>query len=75
MLISLYLIVIFDTEVLKVSGILMPLEQFDTSLKKINLPRQGLSHQLSVIIVLVKVRHCSHIQESYYNFITITILE
>ena len=31
MLISLYLIVIFDTEVLKVSGILMPLEQFDTS--------------------------------------------
>ena len=34
MLISLYLIVIFDTEVLKVSGILMPLEQFDTSSEK-----------------------------------------
>ena len=34
MLISLDLIVIFDTKVLKVSGILMPLEQFDTSSEK-----------------------------------------
>ena len=34
MLISFYLIVIFDTEVWKVSGILMPLEQFDTSSEK-----------------------------------------
>ena len=30
-----------------------------------NMPRQGLSHQFSVILVLVKVRHCSQIQESY----------
>ena len=34
-------------------------------IRKINMPRQGLSHQFSVILVLVKVRHCSHIQESY----------